>query len=92
MNIKVSYETKKEIGYSKENSIMVCIGTEYLIIAIVINITSKQQEKIKNGCGIVEEYDYNCFLAFKGTYKDGKRISGIEFNSHQKINIWRGLS
>ena len=38
----------------------------------------------------MEEYDYNCVLEFKGTYKDGKRISGIEFNSHEK-KIFEGV-
>jgi hypothetical protein len=46
--------------------------------------------KINNGCGTVEEYDYNCFLAFKGIYKDGKRFSGIEYNSHQQ-KIFEGV-
>ena len=37
--------------------------------------------EIKNGYGFVIEYDYNCFLAFKGQYKEGKKFSGIEYNN-----------
>ena len=48
-----------------------------------------QTGEIKNGYGMVKQYDYNGFLEFKGKYKDGKRFSGTEYNNFQK-NIFQG--
>ena len=45
--------------------------------------------EIKNGYGMVKEYDYNCFLSFKGEYKNGKRFCGIEYNKKSK-KIFKG--
>ena len=44
---------------------------------------------LDNGCGIVKQFNFDCFLSFQGEYKNGFKYSGTEFNEEGK-KIYEG--